>query len=166
MHADACPYPHIRIHWTDPSLDQVDFLDEVDTMVNNAMMFKHWNYNDYPLVAQHFKSKSDLFKLITSNRTVMKEITRIDLRYRNKFTLSYIATEFWRIYEEEKEIVGGVWRETIASMSRFALDVYTVARMLKKENSSNVFYGGEFHARNICTMLGHVFQTRPVNFDV
>tara|TARA_Y100000996_G_C22514955_1_gene640025 strand:+ start:521 stop:1429 length:909 start_codon:yes stop_codon:yes gene_type:complete len=166
MHKNGCDYyPNMRVHWTDPSLDQVDYLDQIDNMVSSGM-YNEWNDGEYPLVAEHFKTESDLFKVIRANKTVMKEIGKIAPVYKERFTMDYIKNKFWKIFEEEKEIEPN-WKKLIAPMSRFALDVYTVARMLKKDqNFSNVFYGGQFHAKNISDMLAHVFETSAIVFDL
>ena len=166
---NSCGLPDLRVHWTDPCEGQTGMLNDVLSILATVGTMKTFDETQYSLLTDQIKHMKDLSKVILLNKTMLAEVNDVSEHYKKRFNMTSIETIFWNVYRSRHQYgfdmdyslpVLGVF------MSRFSVDVYTVARMLKDgptgHRMRNIFYGGKFHTNNILTILEYVFESNAV----
>lgn len=142
-----CP---VRVHWADPGMtnrpdDMPEWLNEFS---KEDLFSDKWTKN--PKITFQ---ESDVPKLLTHNRVVVKEIGKASKIYPS-FKLIPAAKLFMRMYEELKyKFMGYPWEKLVTVQIRYVMDFYTVARILKSNMKNVVIYAGNLHTTNITRIL-------------
>ena len=145
---------YTRVHWTDPS--QADTLTEwlnemsYEAIENGGMYKDNWTKN--PKITAHFKKESDIPKLITENKFVVKEINKAT-KVNPKFTLKFVTDLFVKIFNDKKRETGLSWKLLATVQSRRVMDFYTVARIIKSKMKHVIFYAGNNHTETVIKIL-------------
>jgi len=144
----------MRVHWTDPSqADKLtNWLNEMsyEAIENNGLYKDKWIMN--PKITKYFKKESDIAKLITENKIVVKEITKAT-KVNPKFTLKFVTNLFVKIFNDRKKESGLPWKYLVTLQSRRVMDFYTVARIIKSKMKHVIFYAGNSHTETVIKIL-------------
>lgn len=144
----------MRVHWTDPSqADKIpNWLNEMSyEAIENRGLFKDkWIMN--PKITKHIKKESDISKLITENKIVVKEINKAT-KVNPQFTLKFATDLFVKIFNDKKKKFGLPWKYLVTLQSRRVMDFYTVARIIKSKMKHVIFYAGNSHTETVIKIL-------------
>ena len=147
----------VRVHWTDPtSTNETDYDDLWLNKLEKYTLDLDASWTEDPVIAAELKGESDIYKLITKNKKVVKEIKKAT-RKNKKFTLDFVKTilkgEYDRLLFEFGFIIGNNWKSIVIWLLRCVMDIYTVARIFSFEMKNVIIYGGNRHTIRIKRML-------------
>jgi len=144
----------MRVHWTDPSqADKLtDWLNEMsyEAIENNGLFKDNWIKN--PKIKKHIKKESDISKLITENKIVVKEINKAT-KVNPNFTLKFVTDLFVKLFNNRKREIGLPWKYLVTLQSRRVMDFYTAARIIKSKMKHVIFYAGNNHTETVIKIL-------------
>lgn len=142
----------VRVHWTDPT--QTNHAKDIPRWLNELsktdIFTEDWTKN--PLIADQLKTEKDIFKLVTDNRFVMKEIDKAS-QVNKKFTLAFVKRHFMTMWENTKSRLNMDWKLLVKRQLRNVIDFYTVARMVKSNMKNVIYYAGDIHTSNVIRIL-------------
>jgi len=151
-----CP---VRVHWTDPS----DFNGNTHTihkwlfkLARTPLFEENWTKDEE--ITEFFNQESDMPKLLTENRLVMKEIQKASL-IEPRLTVKFATKLFMEMYEEDKKRFRKSWQELAKWQMRHVMDFYTVARMIKLKMKNIIFYAGRVHTEAVIKILSRLNYT-------
>ena len=148
----------VRVHWTDPTntfysvKDSGKNIQEWLQELEEVKLFKDtWTKN--PKITDFFNKESDMSKLLTENRFVVKEIQKAS-KINRMFTLDFCTKLFMKFYSDmKKERSGYTWEELVTYQNRRVMDFYTAARIIKLKMKHVIFYAGNLHTNNLTLIL-------------
>jgi len=143
-----CP---VRVHWTDPSESYQKIIHEwLLELAKYDFFLDDWTKNKK--ITPFFKKESDMSKLLTENRIVVKEIHRAS-KVNPAFTMEFATNIFMKLYEHEKERYKYPWEKLVTLQTRHVMDIYTVARLIKLDMKNIIFYAGYSHTEAVIQIL-------------
>jgi hypothetical protein len=146
----------VRVHWTDPSntFDSKDSRKNIHEWLRElegVELFKDtWTTN--PKITIFFNKESDMSKLLTENRFVVKEIQKAS-KINSTFTLDFCTKLFMKMYSDMKKELGYNWEKVVTYQNRRVMDFYTAARIIKSKMKHVIFYAGNLHTTNVTLIL-------------
>jgi hypothetical protein len=146
-----CP---LHVHWTDPT--QTNYDDPTKnvpqwlvTLAKSKIGTDKWSKDE--LITEHLTSEKDIHKIFTENKKVVSEIERLG---NTLFTLQIAKDDFLRQYKEEKRQHSTLnWKENVVKMTRYVMDYFTVAKIIRLNLKNVIFYGGNAHTSRIIQIL-------------
>lgn len=146
----------VRVHWTDPIKAKFDDKSKNihDWLHTLAQICKpgsdDWTKNK--TITDMFLFESDMPKLLTENRLVVKEIEKA-AKINPAFTLDFCIKLFMESYSKFKKQYPIPWQKLVGLQIRAVMDFYTVARIIKSKMKHVIFYAGHLHYINVTTIL-------------
>ena len=154
-----CP---VRVHWADPT--EVYYNDNTKQLPRWLQRLSEYNdsieWTQNPTITEHLRSEDDIYKLLTYNRRVVREVIRAN-KINDNFSLTNIKNLFMelltmlKINEPQPR-----WEYYVFSMLRNVVDIYTIARIIKSKMTNVIFYGGQYHTSSI------IFLLRSFGFNI
>jgi len=140
----------VRVHWADPTRTTKNLPVWLNELSMTELFKDDWV--NHPAITKHLTSEKDIFKLVTENQFVMKEIEKAS-QVNKKFTLAFVKREFMAMWENAKKVNKLDWKFLVKRQLRNVVDFYTVARMIKSDMKNVIYYAGDTHTNNVIRML-------------
>ena len=160
----------LRVHWADPSEtiydDKTKNIDNWLQLLTQILISK-LTFDDswmaHTVITNELQKKDDIIKIITSNPIIVKEINKASEK-NPMFTLDFVIDLFKKRFDKYIRLSkAGRWQNYVFHMARCAMDIYTVARIIKLEMQNVIFYGGVNHTTFIIEILSKLhFKTIKV----
>ena len=154
----------IRVHWTDPTSTTENKYDDrwLNKLYRSPLDLSASWAND-PIIAAELNVENDIYKLITKNTKVVKEIRKATLK-NEKFTHHFVMTIFEDEYDRlRRQFQYWDWKSIVGFLSRYVMDIYTVARIFSFKMKNVIIYAGNEHTIRIIRMLSELnFKTIKV----
>jgi hypothetical protein len=158
MTTHKCP---VRVHWTDPtqtSHDKTkltkthpkDIHDWLHQLARTDFFKDDWTKNES--ITNYFNKESDMPTLLTENRFVVKEIKKAS-KINPAFTLEFATKIFMDSYSKHKKYYKASWQKLVKLQTRYVMDFYVAARIIKLKMKNVIYYAGDEHINNIITIL-------------
>ena len=138
---------HIHVHWADPGQDIRDRLPKWLKELNKLPLLGYtWKEN--PDISHVLRNKEDVSKILTENVMTVKEIKKAEKIFPN-FTIKFAVDLImgWIDYPEYDWEYIAVW------ISRWVMDFYTAARIIKSKFKNVIFYAGNVHTEHVIEIL-------------
>lgn len=151
-----CP---VRVHWTDPTQTFHDKLTPHSKDIHDWLyqvartdFFKdEWTKNKS--ITKYFNKESDMPTLLTENRFVVKEIKKAS-KINPVFTIEFATKLFMDSYSNHKKyFYKSSWQKLVKLQTRYVMDFYVAARIIKLKMKNVIYYAGDEHINNIINIL-------------
>ena len=144
-----CP---IRVHWTDPS--EISHVRNIPNWLNELARtdWKDDSWTKNKKITAFFNKESDISRLLTENRFVVKEIEKAS-KINPKFTLAFATKMFMDMYDYNVKAYKCNWKKLVRIQSRRVMDFYTAARIIKSKMKHVIFYAGSLHTHSVTSIL-------------
>ena len=103
-------------------------------------------------ITAFFNKESDVPRLLTENRFVVKEIQKAS-KINPTFTLSFATKMFMDMYHYNKNAYQCNWEKLMRIQTRRVMDFYTAARIIKSKMKHVIFYAGSLHTHSVTSIL-------------
>jgi hypothetical protein len=143
IHEKNCPYIHV--HWTDSTLDDRTLPKWLHTLGDLFFTLDRYDWMKYESITAHIKVQDDIFKLLTDNKPVMKEIDRAS-KVNPRFDWDFAKSKFREICAADRRFRD--WESGVKSYNRKVIDIYAIARLVKLKMKNVIIYAGDAHAAN------------------
>ena len=151
INTHKCP---VRVHWTDPTQTahpKEDIHSWLDQLARTDFFTDYWMDNRE--ITDYFNKESDMPKLLTENRFVVKEIKKAS-KINHAFTLEFATKLFMDSYSKHKKYYyKESWQKLVKLQTRYVMDFYVAARIIKLKMKNVIYYAGDGHIDNIIKIL-------------
>ena len=142
---------NVHGHWADTGKDIKDRLPKWIKELNNynlPLVGLHWKEN--PDISRVLRNKEDVSKILTENVMTVKEINKAEKIFPN-FTIKFAVDLFmgWVTWGEGDY----GWIYNAGMISRWVMDFYTAARIIKSKFKNVIFYAGNTHTEHVIEIL-------------
>jgi len=142
---------NVHVHWADTGKDIKDRLPKWIKELNNynlPLVGLHWKEN--PDISRVLRNKEDVSKILTENVMTVKEINKAEKIFPN-FTIKFAVDLFmgWVTWGEGEY----GWIYNAGMISRWVMDFYTAARIIKSKFKNVIFYAGNTHTEHVIEIL-------------